>query len=179
MDKLCLVFDSWSYKEAQTGRLFSDDRSRMLKYMLNRLSIPPANWFYTYVYAGPKKAIPTEKKARIEFLKERFDDLVKHIMWQGRSQVIAFGSLGCELFTDYTRITTRAGTVWKTSTRWQTSELALGRVWIARAVEACFFEPSLAVEIYAVIKAAAKAAGIVTTTKFADELPVFDWSDYL
>lgn len=87
------------------------------------------------------------------------------------------GRLACECLIGTSAITKRAGTCWKPRKEW--IESGFKRVWVSFSPEAALFDPGVAVSITGTIAAAAKATGFVVSTKPQEEVPMFDWSEFI
>lgn len=180
---LLIVLDCYNFFEVQMKKELVHDGGRMLRYCLERMSIPREGWKHTYAYKGQKKDLPTRKKERWTFLATSMEELGRSIQKElirvpeSNTEVLAVGRLACECLTGSSEIGKRAGTCWKPRKEWQ--ETGLRRVWVSYSTDGALFDPALVTSIYGTIATAAKAAGFVLQHKTPQQLTPFDWSEYI
>jgi hypothetical protein len=90
--------------------------------------------------------------------------------------MIGLGKVSCECLTGSSELKKRSGTSWKVKSLWKD---LTERAWVTYSPEAALFDSVLEVDIAKVIGSAAKKVGIELRLKNNEELPPFDYSDFL
>jgi hypothetical protein len=175
-----IILDSMQWEEIKNRQRLYHQGGQLLLNIINRLSIPKDKWMFGYCFEGNKKQLPTKKVERQTFL-------VPHLkLLQGRVTVakeqfgdirlIGLGKLACECLTGSSELKKRSGTSWKVKTLWQA---LTERAWVTYSPEAALYDSVLEGDIARVIGNAAMKVGIELRFKTNDELPPFDYSDFL
>ncbi len=175
--RILVVLDCRNFEEVKSRRDLIHDGGKLLKHMLDRISIPRDSWEHTYIYSRTKNNIPTKKLDRWNFLNAGMLDLRYQISNYQPTEIVAMGGLACEILTGASRVSDREGTCWKFRREWQ--DLELKRVWVSYAPDAALFEPGLMCNIIGVLATAGKAAGLNVRPKPLNETLVFDWTEYI
>jgi len=176
--KLLLVLDYRNYEEINMHRDLVHDGGKMLKHLMDRLSIPRDGWEHTYVYPKIKDHIPTTKANRWQFLQEYLVQLRRKIDEVAPAELIAMGGLACEVFTGVSRVAAKQGTCWRFRKEWW-NWTNLQRVWVSYAPDACLFTPEFQGDIVGVVAAACRGSGIEYKVKPLNQTIAFDWSEYI
>jgi hypothetical protein len=178
MAGIFIVLDHMNWLEQQGPKYrLNHDGGKLLKFLMQRLSIGSNHWTFGYCFEGQKKSLPTKKKERQAMLGKHLTTLHERMVLAkkelGQMQIIGVGRLACECLTGSSELKKRSGTSWMPLQRWR--DLS-DQVWICYSTDAALFDAGLAVEISGVISAAARKAGV--ETKIKTDLPMFDWSEY-
>ena len=163
-----LLLDSPHYHERRTKEPLSHDGGQILRMVINRLSIPREAWVYDYCCLEDKEHLPKKKKERLMTLSSNIRRVHERIRLNEPCVIVGMGKLPCEVLTDASLVTSKAGTCWRTKD--------FGKVWITYSPDAALFDPVLIVDIYGVLANAAKAAGI--EIEFNPYVPMFNWEAY-
>jgi hypothetical protein len=163
-----------NWQEMKEHRQLCHDGGKLLRFLVDRLSIPRDRWICTYCFKGVKKSIPTKKKERIKFLSDNMQQLGELIRINRPCAAVVLGQLGCECFTGASRLDTRSDTCWPPNRFFR--EMGLKRIWVASSPDAALFDPVLCVSISRVIGKAAIQAGIEVKMNY--DLEMFNFSQY-
>lgn len=176
--KLLLVLDCRNYEEIVARRDLVHDGGKLLKHILDRLSILQ-NVSHTYIYPKTKQSIPTKKQDRLQFLYDSgfIQNLKSEIKASNAREIVAMGSLACEVFTGASRITEKEGTCWRFCKGWQ--DIGYNKVWVSLAPDACLFDAGQMVNVQRVLRVAAIQAGIEVKPKLIHKTIPFCWDEYI
>jgi hypothetical protein len=180
MAGLYIILDSMQWEEIRKKQRLCHEGGKLLLHTLNRLSIPRDKWFFGYCFEGNKKALPTKKTERQEVLIPHLKLLHGRVTAAkeqlGEIRIVGLGKLACECLTGSSELKKRSGTSWKVKKLWQD---LTERAWVTYSPENALFDPVVWVDITRVIGSAAQKVGIQIRLKTNEELPPFDWSEFL
>src|SRR4029077_1677326 len=140
---------------------------QLLQMLMRRLSIIREDWVHDYC-CEDKDILPKKKKERLMVLAANIRRIRELIRLNNPCVVVGMGKLPCEVLTDASLVSAKAGTCWRTRD--------FGKVWITYSPDAALYDPGVVVDIYGVLAAAAKAAGIIT--EFNPNIPMFNFEEY-
>jgi hypothetical protein len=141
---------------------------QLLRMILNRYGLGDV-WTIAYCY---EEAPPTRQKARKPLLEARREALMSE--WGNDSQqIIGCGWMACEMLTGHGK-TKLGGLV---GTKWLVWNSEVRHAWVTYDPAAALFDPNLAVDISAVIIAAAKEEGLKPLVN--KTIKMFNWEPFL
>jgi uracil-DNA glycosylase family 4 len=163
-----IVLDAQHRLEMNSKVKLTHDAGRLLRMYIAMLTIDRTDWVHDYCYMGAKKNLPTKKVERLTMLSGDIQRLDSSIELNRPCVIVAMGRLACEVLVGASLIKSRAGTCWHTD--------KYGKVWVTYPPDAALFDPSLSVDISAVLAKAAEVAGIEVKDNL--KIPMFDWEPY-
>ena len=172
--KLVLILDKMNKIERQTRKPLAHDGGRLLRWMLDRLSISRDAWVHTYV-SQDAAVLPTTKAERLEYLDEYRKDLLQFLYQHRPFKVICMGKLACEALLDVSSNKYKIGLY--EEPLYSFVQAGAKRVWITYTPDAALFDPEKVVDISRVVWRACIQAGIECRIDYS--LPMYDWSKYL
>jgi hypothetical protein len=156
------------------------DGGRLLRWMMQKLSIDREDWVHTYAFQGSWSAkIPTNKRRRKMYLAENIhmDRLVDIIRLNSPCSVVGMGRLSCEVLTGGSILSKKVGADWDSGFPIAMRKIGVEKVWITYSPDAALYDPGLVVDISRVLGHAAMESNI--KIEINRGLKLFDWSNYL
>jgi len=146
---------------------YETDGEKFLRYLLGRYSLHRHLYRLGYCYDSTPRSTAKERRSDLEASRKHHERY-----WVDPWTIIGFGWMAAELLTGRgkTKLKTLVGT------KWTYVGNIVRECWISYDPAAALFDPNIAVDISAVILAAAKLDGL---TARIDPAIKFDWQPYI